>query len=60
MSSLVLTFQSVNEQLDKVQAQLQEELRNVSSLQAKVAELEVCVFLQSNVMYRYIICTYWW
>ncbi|XP_070687936.1 FYVE and coiled-coil domain-containing protein 1 isoform X2 [Pempheris klunzingeri] len=31
---------SVNEQLDKVKAQLQEELKNVSSLQAKVSELE--------------------
>lgn len=33
----------MNEQLDKVKAQLQEELKNVSSLQAKVSEVEVCV-----------------
>lgn len=38
----------MNEQLDKVKAQLQEELKNVSSLQAKVSELEVCVFQASN------------
>lgn len=40
----LFVFQSVNEQLDKMKAQLQEELKNVSSLQAKVSELEVCVF----------------
>ncbi|XP_044216809.1 FYVE and coiled-coil domain-containing protein 1 isoform X2 [Thunnus albacares] len=33
-------LKSVNEQLDKVKAQLEEELKNVSSLQAKVSELE--------------------
>ncbi|XP_038571987.1 FYVE and coiled-coil domain-containing protein 1 isoform X1 [Micropterus salmoides] len=33
-------MKSVNEQLDKVKALLQEELKNVSSLQAKVSELE--------------------
>ncbi|XP_026161168.1 FYVE and coiled-coil domain-containing protein 1 isoform X2 [Mastacembelus armatus] len=33
-------MKSVNEQLDKVKAQLQEELRNMSSLQARVSELE--------------------
>lgn len=38
----------MNEQLDKVKAQLQEELKNVSSLQAKVSELKVCVFQASN------------
>ncbi|XP_041646860.1 FYVE and coiled-coil domain-containing protein 1 [Cheilinus undulatus] len=31
---------SLNEQLDKVKAQLQQELKNVSSLKAKVSELE--------------------
>uniref|UniRef100_A0A4W6DIV8 FYVE and coiled-coil domain-containing protein 1 n=1 Tax=Lates calcarifer TaxID=8187 RepID=A0A4W6DIV8_LATCA len=44
MSSESMTHQaqmkSMNEQLDKVKAQLQEELKNVSSLQAKVSELE--------------------
>ncbi|XP_034386132.1 FYVE and coiled-coil domain-containing protein 1 isoform X1 [Cyclopterus lumpus] len=34
-------MKSVNEQLDKMKAQLQEESKNVSSLQAKVSELEV-------------------
>ncbi|XP_078024853.1 FYVE and coiled-coil domain-containing protein 1 isoform X1 [Epinephelus lanceolatus] len=47
MSSESMTHQvqmkSVNDQLNKVKAQLQEELKNVSSLQAKVSELEVCV-----------------
>ncbi|KAF1385786.1 hypothetical protein PFLUV_G00111390 [Perca fluviatilis] len=33
-------MKSVNEQLDKMKAQLQEERKNVSSLQAKVSELE--------------------
>uniref|UniRef100_UPI0037E74818 FYVE and coiled-coil domain-containing protein 1 n=1 Tax=Semicossyphus pulcher TaxID=241346 RepID=UPI0037E74818 len=33
-------MKSVNEQLDKVKARLQEEQKNVSSLQAKVSELE--------------------
>ncbi|XP_070764455.1 FYVE and coiled-coil domain-containing protein 1 [Enoplosus armatus] len=33
-------MKSVNEHLDKVKAQLQEELKNMSSLQAKVSELE--------------------
>ncbi|KAG7230838.1 hypothetical protein INR49_019652, partial [Caranx melampygus] len=33
-------MKNVNEQLDKAKAQLQEELKNVSSLQARVSELE--------------------
>ncbi len=42
ISLITFKFQSLNEQLDKVKAQLQEELNNVSGLQAKVSELEVC------------------
>lgn len=49
----------MNEQLDTVNVQLQEELKNVSSLQAKVSELEVCVFQAPNtVIYVYIISRY--
>lgn len=45
----------MTEQLDKVKAQLQEELNNVSSLQAKVSELEVCSLQDSNkVIHAYI------
>ncbi|KAK2835622.1 hypothetical protein Q5P01_016106 [Channa striata] len=44
MSSENMNYQvqikSLNEQLDKIKAQLQEELKSVSSLQAKVSELE--------------------
>lgn len=36
----------MNEQLEKVKAQLQEELKNMSILQVKVSELQVC--LQHN------------
>lgn len=46
-------FQSVSEQLDKVKTQLQEELKNVSSLKAKVSELEVCLFPASSPRLHY-------
>lgn len=45
---IYLIFQSINEQLDKMKAELQKELKHASSLQAKVSELEVCVFQASN------------
>lgn len=36
-----LPFQSLNEQLENVQAELQQEMKNVCSLKARVSELEV-------------------
>lgn len=48
----------MNEQLDKVKAQLQEELKNVSSLQARVSELEVCVFyavIHGDIISQYVL-----
>lgn len=34
----------MNEQMDKAQVQLQEEVKKMASLQAKVTEGEVCLF----------------
>lgn len=47
MSSLIL--QSLNEQLKKYKVQAQEDQMNVSSLQARVSELEVCMLEQLKV-----------
>lgn len=43
-----LSLQSVNEKLVNVKAQLQTELENVSKLEAKISELEVCVITGSQ------------
>lgn len=47
LSHVSFVFQNVNEQLVQVKAQLERELEHVSSLEAKVSELEVCTSFKS-------------
>lgn len=47
-SRVPLPLQNVNEHMDKVKVQLQDEVKKVASLQAKVIEGEVCPFQTSN------------